>query len=98
MKLLKENPRGIEHLFDTSNFDEIYYHAEYLRRMIHYLNDSDDKWMLSTRAHTIQDKINPAHQLTNSKYSTIEAYLSDIKKFEDDLSNHIGTHQDPFIL
>ena len=89
MKLLPENPQTLGYPYNPNDFTEIYYFGDFLRKTSEFLKDDDEKkWELVCRATDVQSK----------DYPSTEIYRQTLTRLEREISDHLGTHEDPFIL
>lgn len=97
MKLLDENPRSTGYIIPEFNSEEVYLFGDFLRRTAQYMKDSDKKWEFVCKATDIQDGASPVAKIPTA-YPSLEIYHKTLREFEKTLCNHLGTHEDPFII
>ena len=86
--LLPEKPTSLNYSYAKGDLSETWYYGDYLRKVATYLKDSSEKDKLESEVTNVQ----------NTEWPTIEAYDNALNRCANRISNHIGTHQDPFIL
>lgn len=86
--LLAEKPTSLNYQYKHGDLAETWRYGDYLRKVSAYLKTSDDKDKLESEVTNVQ----------NTEWPTVEAYDKALNRCANRISNHIGTHQDPFIL
>jgi hypothetical protein len=90
MKLFSTNPNVIEYNTPStgSEFLDTWKKGDFLKKTAHYLEDSLEKDLLVCKIAEVQEK----------EWPSVEIYQKKIDNYSRELSNHIGTHEDPFII
>jgi len=88
--IFPENPKQIEFI-DRSTGDDLldsWKRGDYLRKITQLLKDHPQKDILHCEIDNVQ----------NTEWPSVEIYNKAIDRCSRKIENHIGTHQDPFIL
>lgn len=88
MKLFPENITSTQYIYDPSKDGEIYGYGQFLSKLPLYLKDSEEKDKL----------VGMADNVINTNWSNSQNYLNSLKRLDTEISNHIATNENPFLL
>ncbi len=90
MKLFSTNPNSIEYTSPTTGneFVDAWKKGDFLKKTAQYLEDSLEKDLLVCKIAEVQEK----------EWPSTEIYQKKIDSCSKELSNHIGIHENPFII
>lgn len=87
MKLLSDQ-QSLDYIHNGNDFTEAYFFGDYMRKITGLMKDNDEKWKLLCTATNIQ----------NTDWASLDAYRQRLLALEKDITTHISTHENPFIL
>lgn len=88
MKLISDKNIDLAYYYNAKDFTEVWYYGDYLRKTTSLLKDNDEKIKLESQIVSIQ----------NTEWPSLEAYHASLNDYKKNISNHIGTNEDPFII
>ena len=89
MKLIAETPASLQYIVENPNsIVDLWRYGDYMRKVTAYMEDNDE----AIKIHAEIDKTQ------NTEWPSPAIYTKALKRCENSITNHIGTHEDPFIL
>lgn len=83
-----EISQSLSYDYDDKDLTSTWYYGDYMRKVSTLLKDSENKWNLVCRITDVQ----------NTEHVDLVRYNSALKNFEKQLTDHVGIHENPFIL
>lgn len=86
--LLPEKPTNLNYHYSKGDLTETWYYGDFLNKVTHLFKDSEEKDKLQSEISNVQ----------NTEWPSIEIYDKALNRCAKRIKNHIGTHEDPFII
>jgi hypothetical protein len=89
MKLIPEILPTLQYIVENPNsIEDLWRYGDYMRKLTSYMKSNDEVIKIEAEINNTQ----------NTEWPTNEIYAKALKRSENSISSHIGTHENPFII